>query len=1169
MKMRGITIRIIMTAVLMALLTGCSVNEEGIMGGFPYLEIEIATKSVSKVGSSDVIAVKSNRPMTVEVSAGVSWLRANVSGEQLVLEWDDNELEFTREAVVTVSTSNNLVSKDVTVVQDASGEVTIMGDLILHSKAEIASNTYTKTTDNLIIGNVTSIETKSASGEVHTVFDGRKLTASPTDISDVDLSLLEEQIHMVGEKGLAVINTNATTLPCGLIAANGIERVNFEYNSMTVLNSAEQLSALGLKELSLKGNKVADISSLSGCTAMEYLDLTGNEVSDLEPLKSMTGLKKIVLTDLPLTYALLDVFRDLYSVEIVADSVRAEDSPLPVFGDMEITEVSDKEVQLKVKITGNATGLGKTGFYIGRSRNIKEMKYHDAAVSNGILTLTYNPETLYNRIYYVRAYAENAKGAGYSDSDSFGSVVSEEDVYIGSEDDIAQLQAKGYSHVNASVIVGDRTGSNNDGVHLNDGKYDIYFKEHSFADLSFFSQFANIRDGLYIGNAGLASLDVISHIKGIQTLWLKGNRISSMPVMKSYETLKSLDVSMNNISDFAFLANMPVLERLYLGSSEAPDKETNEIGVLTGLDKYKNLKYIDLSGLPIHEWQVEDLRALMPETEIVFVSGGRDPFIPTVASTGLNRLDGAVVMKGVVSGNGGTPVTEYGFYFGKDKAALKKIKVGSSIEKGAEFNYEVAVPDEDKYYFYPYALNSYGESKAPMIEFSISSSDLCQNGTSNCYIVTHSGEYFFDATVIGNGSAGIMNGFHTSSPDITPQSAIVLWQDGDKDIVKDVKLENGQVHFVATGVEGNALVAVKNTAGRIIWSWHIWATDQPKNHIYTNSNGTFVVLDRNIGAIRADRGAGDVWKESIGTVYFWGRKDPFISEDTYSKGNTSLTIDESIASPTLSHSTNIWTAGRSSWATTPNTSFWSDSQKTIYDPCPVGYRVATANVWTGFTATNTTSSNINEFNIKGGYDHGFHFYINSEKTETAWYPMTHHLDWHGDYIDVASEARYWTSTYTKDTDKQFWGFNYNSDADTKVMMTDKNSDGHAYSVRCMSEDTPACIVYTDNVVKASETSLNATGNVVMIESSQISEKGFVWSTNTMLPSYKLNEGKVVADNANPGKFSCTINIADSSSKCYIRAYAIVDGVTSYGNVIEYTPESCGSGEGFTGDDFEL
>ena len=1139
-----------MTAVLTALLTGCSVNEEGIMGGFPYLEIEVATKSISKVGSSDVIAVKSNRPMTVEVTAGVSWLRANVSGEQLVLEWDDNELEFTREAVVTVSTSNNLVSKDVTVVQDASGEVTIMGDLILHSKAEIASNTYTKTTDNLIIGNVTSIETKSASGEVHTVFDGRKLTASPTDISDADLSLLEEQIHMVGEKGLAVINTNATTLPCGLIAANGIERVNFEYNSMSVLNSAEQLSALGLKELSLKGNKVADISSLSGCTAMEYLDLTGNEVSDLEPLKSMTGLKKIVLTDLPLTYALLDVFRDLYSVEIVADSVRAEDSPLPVFGDMEITEVSDKEVQLKVKITGNATGLGKTGFYIGRSRNIKEMKYHDAAVSNGVLTLTYNPETLYNRIYYVRAYAENAKGAGYSDSDSFGSVVSEEDVYIGSEDDIAQLQAKGYSHVNASVIVGDRTGSNNDGVHLNDGKYDIYFKEHSFADLSFFSQFANIRDGLYIGNAGLASLDVISHIKGIQTLWLKGNRISSMPVMKSYETLKSLDVSMNNISDFAFLANMPVLERLYLGSSEAPAKETNEIGVLTGLDKYKNLKYIDLSGLPIHEWQVEDLRALMPETEIVFTSGGRDPFIPTVMSKGIASLEGATELKGVVSGNGGTPVTEYGFYFGKDMAALKKIKVGSSIETGAEFNYEVAVPDEDTYYFYPYAINSYGESRCDIYDFSYAPINLSKYGTSNCYMVSHPGKYIFDASVKGN----------SIEPVGAISSAEVLWETlcsdsvvNEGDIITSVGIMSQFVIFEVPEVftPGNALIAVKDASGNVLWSWHIWITDyDPYLTSQTYSSGS-VMMDRNLGALNAGTTA-----TAYGLLYQWGRKDPFVNAGDVKLTEYAMTYPEdaisfifstesndnlefSIQNPTTVVDNITWNKSAELW----------QEDKTIYDPCPLGWKVPEGGpgAWHNFDS-------LCRHGERGVW------FDEPLSVPAAYYPNAGFTDGNNILRD-GNSAHYWSYTSRE-------SHAYNFCINWRGLPNELSNKDNLFSIRCERVEQNFK-VKTLAIVSESGSTIIVKGAVEVEMNCPILEKGFVISSLSKSPTVEDNDKMVTHADAGTGIYECTVTGLKSSVRYYIRAYAIGETGVKYGDVIEFAVKSSGSGEGFTGDDFEL
>ena len=48
--------------------------------------------------------------------------------------------------------------------------------------------------------------------------------------------------------------------------------------------------------------------------------------------------------------------------------------------------------------------------------------------------------------------------------------------------------------------------------------------------------------------------------------------------------------------------------------------------------------------------------------------------------------------------------------------------------------------------------------------------NLSERGTSNSYIVSDSGIYSFDASVIGNGSAGILEGanFHTTDPSITP-----------------------------------------------------------------------------------------------------------------------------------------------------------------------------------------------------------------------------------------------------------------------------------------------------------------------------------------------------------------------------------------------------------------
>lgn len=59
--------------------------------------------------------------------------------------------------------------------------------------------------------------------------------------------------------------------------------------------------------------------------------------------------------------------------------------------------------------------------------------------------------------------------------------------------------------------------------------------------------------------------------------------------------------------------------------------------------------------------------------------------------------------------------------------------------------------------------------------------------------------------------------------------AIIVWQDSP-DLVTDVRLENdGWVYFripEETINQGNAVIAVRNSAKEILWSWHIWVTHQ-------------------------------------------------------------------------------------------------------------------------------------------------------------------------------------------------------------------------------------------------------------------------------------------------------------------------------------------------------
>lgn len=154
---------------------------------------------------------------------------------------------------------------------------------------------------------------------------------------------------------------------------------------------------------------------------------------------------------------------------------------------------------------------------------------------------------------------------------------------------------------------------------------------------------------------------------------------------------------------------------------------------------------------------------------------------------------------------------------------------------------------------------------------------------------------------------------------------------------------------------GNAVVAIKKN-GTILWSWHIWVT----NYVPTPTEKW---MDRNLGAM--SNKIGDVG--TLGLYYQWGRKDPFaraksfsINTD-YSNSNYSGTVDlfdssGSKISPlrsaevtvqknlfnAVAYPTTFYYNGYSySWYTNAsplNKTLWG-ATKTIYDPCPLGYRV--------------------------------------------------------------------------------------------------------------------------------------------------------------------------------------------------------------------------------------
>lgn len=328
--------------------------------------------------------------------------------------------------------------------------------------------------------------------------------------------------------------------------------------------------------------------------------------------------------------------------------------------------------------------------------------------------------------------------------------------------------------------------------------------------------------------------------------------------------------------------------------------------------------------------------------------------------------------------------------------------------------------------------------------------DLSKNGSANSYIVSQPGQYKIKA-VKGNSNDLLGNVAYID----------VIWESfgtNSTPLVGDlisytVSLKDDYIRFAVPSnfKEGNALVAAMDENGTILWSWHIWLTDKPQEHIYPNNAG--IMMDRNLGATSAS--AGDVG--ALGLMYQWGRKDPFLATSSISNStiaNSTIkwpsvvssdiehgTIEYAIANPTTFIGYNTlnddWLYTGSSFS---DNSRWvtSDYDKSIYDPCPVGWRVPDMDVWKDAGFNNRTFDDTNK---------GITFSI--ESLSETWYPAAgfrYHgsgtMGWVGNY------GRYWSAQGIKGVGGKAYDFEFEKGV-VDLYYYRVNAIGQ--SVRCMKD----------------------------------------------------------------------------------------------------------------------
>ena len=248
---------------------------------------------------------------------------------------------------------------------------------------------------------------------------------------------------------------------------------------------------------------------------------------------------------------------------------------------------------------------------------------------------------------------------------------------------------------------------------------------------------------------------------------------------------------------------------------------------------------------------------------------------------------------------------------------------------------------------------------------------------------------------------------------------------------------------------GNIFILLKNSSGTVVWSWHIWVTDRADESLTVGGKKMLPLLlgwshdakriydERNVKVVFIQSGTNatkemliaqeqfEAYVNGTCTFYQWGRKDPMIGRN----GNANVTwydINNAVHTNLLtisSAATNPWTRVyqmiSSPWAfyNVPDTypvvhHFWninntagyqnhSSGIKTVYDPCPPGFRVPTAYEIDNYLTRNSNRA-FDEVSNAWRFD-------TNNANKKAFFPFIGARDYVGNLVLLNQQCRVWTS----------------------------------------------------------------------------------------------------------------------------------------------------------------
>jgi len=336
------------------------------------------------------------------------------------------------------------------------------------------------------------------------------------------------------------------------------------------------------------------------------------------------------------------------------------------------------------------------------------------------------------------------------------------------------------------------------------------------------------------------------------------------------------------------------------------------------------------------------------------------------------------------------------------------------------------------------------------------------DGESNCYIVPTNGQLVipisraykfakedglsFDFPFLADGET-----FYTK----------IYWQDAGNVLASDDTFTNigtgpNAYLLVKTGDDqGNAVVAVQKKTGNgdtdadftTLWSWHVWVT----NYV---PSGKW--MDRNLGALSNTYPASATDVASLGLYYQWGRKDPFPGTTTLEptmNGEDLLyhgadpdwwkpvdNLEPTDYSVKFSVQNPVKFINNANWVGSNAAASWGPVSKTIYDPCPIGYKVPINTTWGSTSTYNPTTNAAAGWNgTASNYQYGVSY--------GGFYPTAGYRgSATGALNRVGTHGGYWSATIIDSATSYYLNF-----YGTTIHPGNTGNKWTGFSVRCIKQ----------------------------------------------------------------------------------------------------------------------